>query len=138
MRLPGENLLQTYGAYAGDLDITSTDEGEEVLLLFENSPAVDTEEPVVHSKPFLFNNPDPFYSMMAIRYELQISARARMIIYRSRGEPIEILVDDFQLAGKQQVYWEGSNAMGDRIPPGVYFCVLQVGNKFFTEKILKL
>ena len=43
-----------------------------------------------------------------------------------------------QSAGLHQLKWDGKNERGSTLPFGTYFCQLQIGNEWITEKLVYL
>ena len=81
--------------------------------------ALDT---IVSANPELtFNvNPD------SLNIELHIES--------TDGQIIKALVNGLQYKGRLQVNWDGTNEIGERMPPGLYLAVLTVGDPTGKEK----
>ncbi|UCD20059.1 MAG: T9SS type A sorting domain-containing protein [candidate division WOR-3 bacterium] len=80
------------------------------------------------------NHPNPFNPRTSIIYELPKSSRVILRIYDVRGIEVQTLVNAFQKPGKYSVYFETHD-----LPAGVYFCKLQVGDRFIeTKKMILL
>ena len=57
----------------------------------------------------------------------------RLFIYKYPGEQVGKLVNDNQNSGKHQITWHP-----DKLPAGVYFCVLKTNEGRKTIKLIKL
>ena len=78
--------------------------------------------------------PNPFSASTTIEYELKQAGSIQISIYNHLGERLE-LIQQTQSSGKQQLFWNV-----ERLPPGVYFCVLKTNPAHAgqTTKIIKL
>jgi hypothetical protein len=77
--------------------------------------------------------PNPIGTEASIRYHVDRESRVTLKIYNLQLMEIESLVSAIQPSGMQQVQFNRKN-----LPPGIYYCVLQVDSEFFTQKILVL
>ncbi len=83
------------------------------------------------------NYPNPFNPTTAIRYGLPGSARVTLKIYNLLGEELAVLLDHVEKpAGYHIEFWNGSDARGQAVPSGVYFCRIQAGAFSMTRKML--
>jgi hypothetical protein len=48
------------------------------------------------------------------------------------------LVRESQVPGRYATEWNGSSADGKPVPPGIYFCRLEIGTRVLTKKIALL
>ncbi len=76
--------------------------------------------------------PNPFISSITIEYELTFPGNISLTIYNHLGVQIEV-INKKQSQGKQQVVWNA-----ERLPAGVYFCVLKTRSQIQTMKMIKL
>jgi hypothetical protein len=82
--------------------------------------------------------PNPFSSASQISYSLSMSAVAKLKVYNLVGNEVRTLVDDYRPAGFYTTYWNAANDAGEPVPPGVYFCRLEVGDQPLTQKLMLL
>ncbi|MGB3340904.1 MAG: T9SS type A sorting domain-containing protein [bacterium] len=81
--------------------------------------------------------PNPFRQMTDIIFgNLQSAENIELVIYSVSGQ----LIRDFsrlEFCGQHTMHivWDGQDASGEQLPPGVYFCRLKVGDKTVIEKI---
>ncbi|MDI6841012.1 MAG: Ser-Thr-rich GPI-anchored membrane family protein, partial [bacterium] len=89
--------------------------------------------------------PNPFSGKTVIRYSLNGNRNdytindLRLTIYDLTGR----LVKSFPLLDSRysilnSVTWDGTDASGNRLPSGIYFCKLQIGDESLTKQLLLL
>ena len=85
------------------------------------------------SKFSLRNRPNPFNPATTIEYNLPRNTNARLEIYNSGGQLVDVLFDEFQIQGQHQVIFNPNNSAS-----GVYLYRLktQFGSK--TKKMVLL
>ena len=82
--------------------------------------------------------PNPFHQQVSISYTLYKSQHIRFIVYNVLGQQVKTLVDRVQSKGRHIIRWDGRDARGRHVPPGLYLYRCQLGNKkVFAEKLLK-
>ena len=91
----------------------------------------------------LHNYPNPFNPETWIPYHLAESAHVVLTIYTVDGKVVRRLDLGHQAAGYYQsksraAYWDGRNAVGERVASGVYFYTLTAGDFAATQKMLIL
>lgn len=79
----------------------------------------------------LMNFPNAFENTTRISYFLKDNLYVRLEVCNSFGEKIKTLVDGFQKHGENQITFDGSN-----LPPGMYFCSLNAGDKREIRKMV--
>ena len=89
------------------------------------------------------NYPNPFNPETWIPYRLAEDAFVTLTIYDQRGRVVRSLDLGHQAAGfyehrSQAIYWDGRNAIGERVASGLYFYTLTAGDYATTRKILIL
>ncbi len=77
------------------------------------------------------NYPNPFNPMTVSNYRLSASGLVVLQIYNVLGKEVRTLVNEHQNAYNYSVTLDGSN-----IPSGVYFCRIQAGDNFQSEKVV--
>ena len=89
----------------------------------------------------LQNYPNPFNPETWIPYHLAEAGSVSLSIYDATGRHIRTLPLGYQSAGFYQrqgraAYWDGRNALGERVASGVYFYTLTAGEFTATRKML--
>jgi len=102
--------------------------------VWDNDASVDL--PVTAA---LFENyPNPFNPSTTIRYALSEDAHVLLRVYNMLGQIVKTLVDENQLAGYQQIVWNGSNDFGQNVASGMYYYRVTAGNLTATKRMLLL
>ena len=78
----------------------------------------------------LANYPNPFNPETWIPYHLSESTDVRVNIYDAQGVLVRVLILGHQTVGyytsrSRAAYWDGRNALGERVASGIYFYQLQ-------------
>ena len=89
----------------------------------------------------LSNYPNPFNPETWIPYHLAEPAHIVLTIYTVDGKVVRRLDLGYQAAGfydnkSRAAYWDGRNAVGERVASGVYFYTLTAGDFAATQKML--
>jgi hypothetical protein len=82
------------------------------------------------------NHPNPFSSTTSIRFNLREPAYVALAIYNALGEEVAVLVRGRQSAGIHPVSWDGRDPKGQAMSQGVYFYLLQVGERRASRKMV--
>lgn len=80
--------------------------------------------------------PNPFASSTEIEFVLERPGHADVSVYNVGGRRVARLVNESYPAGAHRVTWAGHDNDGGRLPSGVYFVKLQVGDHKSVRKIL--
>jgi hypothetical protein len=91
----------------------------------------------------LANYPNPFNPETWIPYHLAKSSDVRITIYDVRGSVVRRLELGHQREGyytnrSRAAYWDGRNAVGERVASGIYFYQFQADNRSLLGKMLIL
>lgn len=91
----------------------------------------------------LANYPNPFNPETWIPYQLANPSDVQIIIYDTHGAIVRRLELGHQRAAhytsrSRAAYWDGRNAVGERVASGVYFYHLQADNLSFLRKMVIL
>ncbi|HUF10208.1 MAG TPA: kelch repeat-containing protein [Rhodothermales bacterium] len=73
------------------------------------------------------NYPNPVASSTTIEYELERAMPAAITVYDLQGRAVNHLAEGMHAAGRHAVTWDGRDAAGHRLAPGVYICRLRGG-----------
>jgi hypothetical protein len=96
------------------------------------------EEARVEADILLTHGPNPFSDKVSITYALPSAGHVGLNIYDKSGRLVNILVNESQGQGEQRAVWNGRDGAGKRLPNGVYFYCLRIGEKNYTGKMLML
>ena len=91
----------------------------------------------------LANYPNPFNPETWIPYQLAKASNVQITIYDGRGVVVRQLVLGHQAPGfyterSRAAYWDGRNALGERVASGIYFYQLQAEGVSSLRKMLIL
>jgi hypothetical protein len=74
--------------------------------------------------------PNPFRAATMIRFaapRLKTPQKMVLRVFDSQGKLVRTLTDELTLGGNFMISWDGTNASGRLMSPGVYLVVLSVG-----------
>lgn len=86
----------------------------------------------------LFSAPGQTPGGAALRYTLPAPGRTQLSIYGIDGRHIRGLGDETQASGDHRIEWDGRDAAGHRVPPGLYFAELRWAGERRIARIVKL
>ena len=117
-----------------DIDIDITKDPDNVQTA-PSAPAFPAETAL------LPNYPNPFNPETWIPYRLSQAADVTLTIYDVRGAMVRRLALGHQPAGFYQsraraAYWDGRNALGEKVATGIYFYTFTAGEFTATGKML--
>jgi hypothetical protein len=85
------------------------------------------------------NQPNPFRSMTLIRYDLCEAGRVDLDVFDITGRLVRKLVDHHLTGrGRHTAIWDGRNADGRPVGPGIYFCRLSAGSRTQIQRMVLL
>ncbi len=98
---------------------------------------------VPENTALLHNYPNPFNPETWIPYQLAKPAEVTLYIYAVNGALVRTLSIGYQPAGMYRIqsraaYWDGRNALGERVVSGLYFYTFTAGEFTATRKMLIL
>lgn len=71
--------------------------------------------------------PNPFSTSTTIEFSLATTKHIKLSILNILGQEVKLLVNEKMNAGSHQVSWDGRNAIGNKVSPGIYFVRLESG-----------
>jgi hypothetical protein len=121
-RTPGD-IVEV--AARGDLVFVS--DGQAGLRILRNDIVVTgVEEPNVSTRVTLSaNRPNPFTPSTTIGFTMPADGPARLTVHTADGRRVATLLDRSVTAGEHRMTWDGRDAGGRELPPGVYFYRLE-------------
>ncbi|MBM4116478.1 T9SS type A sorting domain-containing protein [bacterium] len=82
--------------------------------------------------------PNPFNPSTAIRFALAQPERVHLEVFDLGGRRVRTLVDGPLPAAQHEAIWDGADAVGHRLPSGVYFARLVAGDYRASAKLVLL
>jgi hypothetical protein len=80
--------------------------------------------------------PNPFNPRTDIAYHLAESENVNISVFDLLGRRVRTLLTEQQPAGSYQLYWNGSNENGLRVPIGSYIIHMQTENATQIQKVI--
>jgi hypothetical protein len=117
---------------AGTDDVFTNVAVNQIVYLAEGAPFPGTRV-AAESAPALpaafalaQNYPNPFgAAATTLGYTLAHPARVALRVYDVHGRTVKVLFDGLQAAGLHAATWDGTDAGGRPLPPGLYVCALE-------------
>ncbi len=150
----GDTLwMKSYGGTADDVgySVQQTSDGGYIVVggtgsygagkgdvwLIKIAPESGIEE---EDTPNLFyisqSEPNPFYNITRVKYELPKSCNVHIEVYNILGARIKTLLNEKKNAGTHTITWDGKDNNGGKLPSGFYFLRLDTGEYEGTRKLL--
>jgi len=82
--------------------------------------------------------PNPSLGTVTIGYSLAADRRVELRVYDVAGRQVRSLVSADQVAGPQEIVWNGRDNGGRRVRAGVYFYRLQAGDWSSEKKVVMI
>jgi hypothetical protein len=120
-----------------DLAWAATFNGEEDVYYLRIPGGTTSVEPAA-STIELAGAPNPLVESTALRFTLATSGRARLAVYDASGRRVAKLVDGSTSAGPHTARWNGADAAGRRVKPGLYLCRLETDAESRSIKLMVL
>ena len=98
-----------------------------------NYDAINEE---VNQSVSLKTYPNPFSRSTSISYHLCEASEVSLRIFNMNSEGITTLVSERQSRGEKSIKWDATNYQGEKVSPGFYYFVLQIGQQSETGKLL--
>ncbi len=82
--------------------------------------------------------PNPFRAGATLRFVLPEASRVGVRVYDARGRAVRVLAEGFLPAGEHRLAWDGRDARGVAVAPGLYFCRIETGGAAQTRALVRL
>lgn len=80
----------------------------------------------------------PAAGAVRLRYALAAPGRARLVILDVTGRVVRTVADDWRPAGAHEAAWDGADATGHAVAPGVYFAALEAGSDRRVVRFIRI
>jgi flagellar hook assembly protein FlgD len=82
--------------------------------------------------------PNPFTTNLQVNVDVNKASTGKIDIYNVKGQKITSLATHTFSKGTNVLHWDGKDINGKSTAAGLYFLHIQVGEKQFTQKVLRL
>jgi hypothetical protein len=94
-------------------------------------------EPVKDNEEIIISNyPNPFNPTTTIEYTLPTEGNVKLEVYNSIGQLVNVLVEEYQNAGRQKVSWNGKDSFGNLVASGIYFYQIKTNSLIQVKKMI--
>ena len=97
------------------------------------SPKVNEEPP---SSGFALVNDNPFTGAGAFKLTLSRTAEVTMDLFDVAGRKVKSLYEGRFAPGQHELRWDARNEQGQRMPAGLYFARVGVGDAHLVRKVV--
>lgn len=84
------------------------------------------------------NYPNPFNPTTVIEYQLGSAGQVNLDVFNITGQKVRTLVEEYQLAGRHDVIWDGCDDNGCQAASGVYLYRITTAGKIVSRKMVLL
>jgi hypothetical protein len=132
--------LDVSGATYDFYHVTATDfsgnEGGPAIVENENTSISGGVIPASYA--LRQNRPNPFGENTTIGFDLPGHTRVTLEVIDIEGRVVRTLLDETRAAGRHSAAWDGRDASGSEVGPGVYFVRMTAGDFNATSKVMLL
>jgi hypothetical protein len=136
--LAGSDFVEgTWDIFAyNDLGMVYSSNGPFALTI---GTTVGTDDVFIPEVYDLFQNyPNPFNPVTSITYDIPEATQVRLVVYDLLGQPVRVLVNDYQNARRYQLEWNGLSDVGLPLSSGIYIYRLETDAFVKTMKMMYL
>jgi hypothetical protein len=110
----------------------------DVRLLRRNTEVIALGRTI--EKPLILgpNVPNPFRPHTLLSYALPQAGHATITVYDPAGRVVTTLVDQWLAGGRHAVRWDGRDAAGRQVAPGVYLAKLRGGSHEASWRMVRM
>ena len=82
--------------------------------------------------------PNPSALRVSLSFEVPVRVPVRLALYDIKGRHVRTLLDEPAFAGTGTSVWDGTDARGVRVAPGLYFVELRAGDRVERARLVRL
>ena len=83
-------------------------------------------------------SPDPSEGPVALRFSLPASGRVQLRVFDVEGRIVRTIVQESRDANTYTELWDGTDASGVTVPPGVYLARVEAGGAVRSQRLVRL
>lgn len=120
-------------------DIIAMELAEEKALLDqldkeENLPIIDAAVSFTQTSATIY--PNPFTTNTSINYKVMEEGNVTITIYDINGNVVSVLKDGVAYKGEHQLFWDGTDTMGNKLPTGTYIYKSVINGKIDSKALI--
>ncbi|MFA7287918.1 MAG: S8 family serine peptidase [Melioribacteraceae bacterium] len=116
---------KSYKLFGGNLNIVTSAKDKEEIILPDDYTLIQ-------------NYPNPFNGSTLITFLSKDNSYAEVEVFNVLGEKIKTLYSGIASIGKNNIYWNGTNDLGESIASGSYIYSLKINGTVLNKKLLYL
>jgi len=136
------------GDYSGQtvrLELRATNDDSYVTSFFLDTFVLDASASTVdvkHEVPAMSQlssaAPNPTRGYARLRLDLAVTSRVCARICDLSGRMVRVIVEDELGRGSHELIWDGTDATGSLVPPGMYLSRVNVDGQSFSRAIVRI
>lgn len=131
---PGDSVVVAF-ALLGGTDLADLQANADEAQSAWDAPVDAHPLPASFSWKLEPNVPNPFNPTTSIVFELARPSEVTLDVFSVSGRLVRRILQERRVAGRHQVFWDGTTSSGVLVPSGTYFCRLQAGGVQRTRKM---
>ncbi len=80
--------------------------------------------------------PNPVEDQCLLAFSVPSASRVSLTVFSASGVQVAVLSDEFRMPGDYSLVWDGSDAAGNLLPSGLYFCRLRSETESIVRRIV--
>ena len=102
--------------------------GQTIGLSLQIGGAAILESAIATTFGLVQNSPNPFNPSTLIAYDIPESGDVQLTVYNTLGQTVRTLVQEYQVAGRYRVEWNGRDELNHQVASGIYYYRLEAGS----------
>jgi len=131
----GKNVVKAIPGGWGDACVLGVTGDWVMSVEYRCDGATDTHT-LTSASGLLGVYPNPFMGESRIAFSLQTQSHTTLQVFDVSGRVVRTLIDRSYAAGPHSVTWQGNDAAGERVAPGIYFLRMVAGAESYTKKVV--
>jgi hypothetical protein len=123
-------------------DVTVADLVDTLMHFFGAPTCTDPSESSGREEhqraPSLHVEPSMFYSLAEISWSYPGEEPVGIVVHDVLGRRVRTILKENRAGADRGILWDGTDAMGRRLPAGAYFIRLEAGNRTVIKKVILL
>jgi len=103
--------------------------------IYSQAFSITSRQELEKHTPALQIYPNPSNSTVTIKYNLESTGHMKLFITDVSGKKIRSMVDGEQPKGTHEFIWDRTDKSGKLVSDGIYFLMIQTGQKVYSQQI---